>query len=243
VIATALDHAGVAVRDLDTAAAAWQALGFQVTPTAPHLPGGVTGNRCVMFARGYVELLAVIDKAGHSATLARFLARYEGIHVLSLATSDAEAAGRRLGREVIRSARETDGGTARFARVALTELEPRVQLIQHLTPDLVWQAPQMVHANGAQALEAIVMTAANPAAAAADLSRAAGVPVVPDPAGGFALRLARGEVRVLADLGAVFPGLASPSLPFVAGIVVRTADPAQAGRVATASGVAIRFTA
>jgi len=242
-LATGLDHVGIAVHDLDAAAAEFEALGFQVTPTAPHLPGGITGNRCVMLGQGYLELLAVIDPAGRSATVEKFLARYQGIHVISLTTDDAEAAAKRLGQEVIRSERPTDQGLARFARVALTALTPRLQLIQHLTPDLVWRAQDCVHANGAQALTAVVMTAENPATAAADLARTAGRVLVPDPDGGFALRLGRGEIRVLDDIATIFPGLAVPSQPFVAGVVVTTNNIALVGQIRSAAGVAIRFAA
>ncbi len=238
-IATGLDHAGVAVRDLAAAGDAWAALGFQVTAAAPHLPGGITGNRCVMFRHGYVELLGMLG--GHSATLERFLGRYEGVHVLSLATTDAAAAGQRLNREVVRSERETAGGVARFARVVLSEMEPRVQLIEQITPELVWQPDLLLHPNGASELLAVVMTSAEPAVAAAALSLAAGVPVVPDPAGGYALRMKTGEVRVVSDIATVFPGLTAPRLPFVGGIVVRAPD--LAGQIAHASGVAIRFVA
>jgi hypothetical protein len=240
-LATGLDHVGIAVHDLAAAAAEFEALGFQVTPTAPHLPGGITGNRCVMLGQGYLELLAVIDPAGRSATVEKFLARYQGIHVISLATDDAEAAGKRLQREVIRSERPTDQGTARFARVALTELTPRLQLIQHLTPDLVWRAQDCVHRNGAQALVSVVMTAASPAGAAADLARTAGRVLVPDCDSGFALRLGKATVRVLDDIGKIFPALAVPSQPFVAGVEIRTGNAALAGQVRIAAGVAIRF--
>ena len=240
--AIGLDHVGVAVRDLAAAAQAWRALGFQVTPLAPHLPGGVTGNRCIMFGEGYVELIAVIDPAGRSATLEGFLARYEGIHVLSLATDDVEAAAARLGQTVIRSERPTEDGLARFARVALTGMVPRVQLIQHLTPDLVWRATELVHANQARALRAVILAAADPRATAGGLADAAGVPAEAID-GGFRLRLGAGEIRVLADLSGCFPGLTPPNLPFVAGIEVRTADPARVGQVVSASGVGIRFVA
>ena len=239
-LASGLDHVGIAVHDLNAAAAEFEALGFQVTPVAPHLPGGITGNRCVMLGQGYLELLAVIDPAGRSATVEKFLARYQGIHVISLASDDAEAAGKRLGREVIRSERATDGGPARFARVALTDLAPRLQLIQHLTPELVWRAEDCVHPNGAQALASVVMTAETPAMAAADLARTAGRVLVPDPDGGYALRLG---VRVLDDIGKIFPGLAVPSLPFVAGVEIRTSNADLVGQVRSAAGVAIRFIA
>ena len=240
-LANGLDHVGIAVHDLNAAAGEFEALGFQVTPTAPHLPGGITGNRCVMLGHGYLELLAVIDPAGRSATVEKFLGRYQGIHVITLATNHAEAAGKRLGREVIRSERPTDVGVAHFARVVATELTPRLQLIQHLTPELVWRAADCVHPNGAQALAAVVMTAEIPAIAAADLARIAGRVLVPDPEAGYALRLGTGEVRVLDDITTIFPGLAVPSQPFVAGVLIKTADQALIGRTVTAAGVAIRF--
>lgn len=239
-LAIGLDHVGIAVHDLNAAAAEFEALGFHVTPIAPHLPGGITGNRCVMLGQGYLELLAVIAPSGRSATVEKFLARYQGIHVISLATDDAEAAGKRLGREAIRSERATDRGLAHFARVALTELTPRLQLIQHLTPELVWRAEDCVHPNGAQALASVVMTAEAPAIAAADLARTAGLVLVPDPEGGYALRLG---VRVLDDIGKIFPGIAVPSLPFVAGVEVRTSNTALIGQTRSAAGVAVRFIA
>ena len=229
-LAIGLDHAGVVVHDLDAAAAEWEALGFQVSPTAPHLPGGVTGNRCVMFGEGYIELIAMLG--GHSATLARFLARHQGIHIVSLATGDAEAAATRLGQPLIRSERETQGGTARFKRVVLTEPVPRIQIIEHLTPGLVWQSAQTRHANGATALAAIVIHAETPAIPAAALSRAAGVPVVPDPDGGYALRLRHGQIRILPN---------GPPEPHVTGIELRSDNPAMAGGTLAATGVTIRF--
>src|SRR6185437_13308531 len=78
-----------------------------------------------------------------------------------------------------------------------------------------------------------------PAEAAARFSRLAGRPVVPDPAGGFALPLPRGPVRLLPPdaLGAVLPGAAIPSLPFIAGIAVRTDDPEQTARLLAQRGV------
>ena len=80
-LATALDHVGVAVPDLDVAAAEWQALGFAVQPLLPHMAGGTptgTGNRNIMLGEGYIELLATIDPAKPSGTIARFLARHTG---------------------------------------------------------------------------------------------------------------------------------------------------------------------
>jgi len=275
-IAAGLDHVGVVTADLKAAARAWQRLGFALTRLARHAapgPDGVpvptgTGNRCAMLRSGYVELIAVVDPAARSATLERFLARYAGIHILSLAISDEHAALARLRQagfatEIATSERPADpakpkGPQARFARLPLTDAEPRLQLLRHLTPELVWQEHFLHHPNHAVALDAVVMVAEPAAPTAARLSRVAGVPVAPDPVGGYTLRLGRGQVRVLPPdaLAAVFPSVAIPSLPFVAGIVVRTDDgtaaasqllknvarPAPGGLLAKAAGVAVLFT-
>jgi hypothetical protein len=110
-----------------------------------------------------------------------------------------------------------------------------VQLIRHLTPELVWQERWMNHANRAVALEEAILCSQQPAETAARLSRVSGLPVEPDPAGGFLLRLpgaarAAGpfapvmetRVRVLAEeaLPAVLPGVAAPASPFMAGMVI-----------------------
>jgi len=266
--AEGLDHVGVVTADLNAAARAWRRLGFSLTRLARHAAPAGTGNRCAMLGRGYIELIATVDPAKPSATLDRFLARYAGIHILSLAISDEQAALARLhhagfATDISFSERPADsakpkGPQARFARLPLTDTEPRLQLLRHLTPELVWQKRFLRHPNHAVALEAVVIVADPPANLAARLSRAAGVPVVPDPVGGYALRLAQGQVRVLPPdaLASVFPDVAIPSLPFVAGIVVRTDDgtkaarrllnkidrPTPGGLLASAAGVAVLFT-
>jgi hypothetical protein len=260
-LATALDHVGVAVPDLDAAAAEWAALGFTVQPLAPHMADGKptgTGNRNVMLREGYIELLATIDPARPSGTIARFLAHHTGIHVLTLATDDEAAALARLERAgfataIARSSRPAPpaDGLAEFARIPLAEADPRLQLLRHLTPGLVWQEEFLVHANGARALREVIVAADPPAGLAARLSRAAGLALVPDPAGGLALPVPGGRVRILPPEVAarLLPGAEVPALPAILGIVVQTDDltacarllgGAVAGRV---SGVTVLFTA
>lgn len=264
-LATGLDHVGVAVPDLDAAAAEWSALGFAVQPLLPHMHAGAptgTGNRNIMLGAGYIELLATIDPAKPSATIARFLARHAGIHVLTLATDDDAAAEVRLRRAgftaaaISRSSRPAPpaDGEAAFARIPLAEADPRLQLLRHLTPELVWQPPFLGHPNRAGALEEVIVAADPPAGFAARLSRAAGRPVVPDPEGGLALRLPQGTVRVLPPEAALrlLPGAALPALPAMLGIAIRTQDGnaaiaallgASPGplHLARASGVIVRF--
>ena len=262
--ATGLDHAAFVVADLDRAAAQWTALGFDLTPLATHTDGAGqptgTGNRCAMLARGYLELLAVIDPARPSRTIAGMLARYEGGHILSLATDDAEAARFRLTRAglattIAATSRETPWGTARFERLPFADLTPRLQLIRHLTPELVWRPEQLRHPNQAAALEEVVVATATTAALVATLSRVAGRPIQPDRLDGYTLNLPLGRVRVLTPAATVtlFPGHPVPALPCIAGVVLRTADANAAvtalaigraipgGRLAGATGAAVLF--
>ena len=228
-------------------AAAFERLGFQLTPLARHsgkrtpdgpvVPFG-TGNRCIMLRQGYVELIAIVDPAAFSNTLDRFLARYAGIHIIALGIEDETENLDRLRRTGIdipgvayleRPVDDADpnGPRARFARLPLPDApEGRLQLIRHLTPEAIWQERFLTHPNHAVGLEEVVIAVEQPAEAAARFSRLAGRPVVPDPVGGFTLPLPRGSVRLLPAeaLGEVLPGAVVPCLPYIAGIVVRTDD-------------------
>lgn len=251
--ATGLDHVGLVGPDAAALHRDFERLGFQLTPLSrqsgrlraggPVEPWG-TANRCAMLCRGYIELLAIVDRALPANGLDQLLARYGGMHILALSIADeAEALGRLrragiaipgvLHLERLVDDRDPSGPTARFARLPLPDApEGRVQLIRHLTPEAIWQARFTRHPNHATALESAILAVEVPAETASRFSRLAGRPVVPDPAGGFALELPGGSVRILpADaLGAVLPGLVPPTLPFMAGMVVRTADEARAVR-------------
>lgn len=234
--ATGLDHVGVVGRDVAALAAEWERLGFCVTPLARHA-GGRTGNRNVMLRFGYIELLSVVD-GGSSATLDGFLARYAGIHIVALGIDDEAATLARLRRagfaqaalsQTDRAVDDADltGPRARFALVTTPgSPEGRIHLIRHLTPEVLWQDRFLQHPNHATALEDVMLLVAEPEVTAAFLSRLAGRPVVPDPAGGYALDLPRGPVRVLhaGALGAIFPGVAAPAEPWIAGVTLRTDD-------------------
>jgi hypothetical protein len=261
--AVALDHLGVAARDLAPMAAAYERLGFALSPIAqqsgrrrpdlPVEPWG-SGNRCAFLKHGYIELIAILDPDLYDNALNAFLARYPGMHILALAMEDPEANLARLraagldipGVAWLERPVEPGGPIAKFARLPFPDPpEGRVQLIRHLTPDLVWNPKWMDHANKAVALEEAILSAREPAETAARLSRLAGLPVEPDPAGGFLLRLpgaagAAGpfapametRVRVLAEaaLPTVLPGVTAPASPFMAGMVIRTEDGGAAAR-------------
>jgi hypothetical protein len=261
--ALALDHVGVAARDLAPVADAYERLGFTLTPVARQsgrrTPDGPvelygTGNRCAFLLHGYIELIAVLDPARFDNGLGAWLSRYAGLHIVALAMDDEEANLERLRRggvpipgvAYLERPVEPGGPVARFARLPLPDApEGRLQLIRHLTPELVRQDRWMTHANGAVALESVALAAARPAETAARLSRLAGLPVRPDPLGGFRMILpgaagAAGPrspamptmLRVLppSAIPRLFPDVAPPVLPSVVGMTVRTADGAASAR-------------
>ena len=231
-----LDHVGVGARELGPLAAAYERLGFTLTPVARHR-GKATGNRCIMLAHGYLELIALMDPSIPDWLPAR-LDLYAGLHIIALGIHDSNAALARLSQAgfaiagitpLERPVDDADPGgpQARFERIPLPDApEGHIQLIKHLTREAIWQPRFTSHANGAVSLEAVVLAVPDPAETAARLSRLAGLPVVPDPAGGFALAMDRGRVRVLPPeaIGAVFPGVAAPAVPSIVGMVVATAD-------------------
>ncbi len=231
-----LDHVGVGAWDLAQLAATYQRLGFTLTPMARHR-GKATANRCIMLQRGYLELIAPVDRTVPDILQSQ-LARYAGLHIVALGIDDSQATLARLNRAGLdipgitpleRPVDEADphGPQARFERIPLPDApEGTIQLIKHLTRDAIWQPRFTRHANAAVSLEEVALAVPNPADSAARFSRLAGLPVTPDPAGGFVLVMRRGRVRVLPPdaVGAVYPGIVPPALPAVVGMTVATSD-------------------
>lgn len=256
---TTLDHVGIAAHDLDALAATYESLGFLLTPLARHAgkltPDGPTvpfgtGNRCAMLGRpgrpgGYLELIARIDPNAPANSLDRFLQRYEGIHIVAFGIADAAAELARLRREgfdlpgVAYLERPADAGDpakgqAKFARLPLpNEASPegRMQLIRHLTPELIWRNEWLRHPNRAKALAGLVIAVADVAEAAGRFARLTGVAPKLQP-GIAEFDLARARLSLVSPdvLEKRLPGVTPPSLPFIAGVLIDTADRAKAIR-------------
>ena len=146
----AIDHAVIAVRDLDAAATAFTALGFTLTPRGHHSIG--SQNHCIMLGSTYIELLVAPVAHPWLDYYRRF---GEGLASIALSTSDADATYELLkgkgARPPMDLSRPVDGGIARF-RLVQIENAPQVFICQHLTRNLVWQPQWQTHANGAAEL-------------------------------------------------------------------------------------------
>jgi catechol 2,3-dioxygenase-like lactoylglutathione lyase family enzyme len=169
-----LNHVGMAVRDLADIVRRFEAMGFQLTPYSPHSaawkpgepvqPQG-SGNRCVMFANDYLEILASEDPARPAARISNFLKRHQGAHIVCFNTQHPHDVETRLKAEgiatsgVIPLQREIDTPdgvrTAKFARIQFApEHSPEgyIQAAQHLTPQYIYQPRYIVHPNGCDSL-------------------------------------------------------------------------------------------
>src|SRR5260221_11615893 len=147
-----------------------------------------------MLEHGYLELIGVVDPALYDNQLGAFLARYHGIHIMALGVADAAAEVERLRasglavpgvRPMQRPVATPDGvSEVRFKRVPLAEApEGRIQLIEHLTPELMWQDHLPAHPHRVVALTETVLCVADIAAAEGPFRRPTGIgPLRPAPA-------------------------------------------------------------
>jgi hypothetical protein len=210
-----LDHVAHFVPAMDAAAEALERCGFRLTPFTAQtnraegktLPAG-TGNRCAMFRRGYVEILAATVDTPLAQQLADRLTRHVGLHLAAFSTADAGFEHRRLaaaGFPVLplvdmRRPVAIEGGEdwARFtiARIASGLMpEGRMHFLTHHTEGLVWRDPFLDHPNGAHALAAVWIAAADPAEPAQRFAQFTGRPIRQE-GEVSAIPLERGAVRV-----------------------------------------------
>lgn len=242
-----LDHSGHFVADATAARRALEDLGFTVTPFsaqvqpdpetgAERLTG--TGNVCVMLPAGYLELLVHTADTPIGREFSAALGRRAGLHLLAFGVADAAARHRELVeagvemRPLVHFARavETIDGhrTAAFTvarMVAGTMPEGRVQILTHHDEAAMWQPRWTRHRNGAQALQAILVSAPDPREAAARFARLLGrVPV--ETGAGLRIALDRGAVEFLPEEAAthLIGQEVEPGRPCFVGLRVTVAD-------------------
>lgn len=221
-----LDHVAHFVPDLGAAALLAESVGFVVTPESAHRAQGApagTSNRCIMLEEGYIEILAPTLDTPNARRVRDHMARYNGVHLASFGTPDAEAEHRRLAghgfqpEPLISLERKLDDGhKVRFKVIHVPPAqmpEGRVQYAQQLTPEQIWRDEHLRHTNGVVGLAAVYVAAADPPETAARWARFTGL--LPRRDGDFVyLQTARGSVFV-------GPGEA----PAIVGYALRCRDP------------------
>ena len=235
----AIDHIGLASRDLDGLAARYEALGFTLTPRAWHQDHMGTSNRLVQFGgpeggRNFIELLEV-DRPdtmlphgpgfmGFGQFNHDFLRTREGMSLIIFRTDDTAAdlaRWREKGLDVCdqfnfeRQATLPDGSqaTVRFELGFVTSpAMPDIlfYVCDNKAEEHFWKPPFQIHENGADEITAIVIAAKDPAPAAAFLS-ALFDGVTTECAGGLSVACGAHRIDILTP-GAL-PDAASNTLP------------------------------
>ena len=261
--AAALDHLGAIVYDLAAGAARWEKLGFALAPVSRQrgrMPERnengpwATANRCAIFQQGYLELIGVVDSACYNPW-SGFLERFEGLHLLALRVTSADAAYAEIANRTatldppVERERKLDVDgverTMRFRNIFSRDEyypEGRYIVLEHQTPEYLWQPRYQTHSNGALALVTALVCADDLPAQRSRLESLTGVVAVEEcdgvvsfspPAGG------RIELHGAAQFAARY-AWTPPALPCFAGVEVRFADRARAARLMEDNAVAVQ---
>jgi hypothetical protein len=242
-----LDHIAHFVPDIDRASAGLERLGFtltpfslqqhRTTPDGPLEPAG-SGNRCAMLERGYLEFLTPTADTPVAQRMRGAIGRYVGQHLICFGTSESARLHRHLGEAGFQPmppvalqrqiGTETGEGTARFTVLRVPpEVMPegRVQIVEHHTPELLWQKRWLDHPNGAIALLASIVCVGDVNEAAERFARFAQTTVR---RGATATIMQMGDNGAVAIMGPdAMKGafdIAPPCLPWIAGTVLRVGD-------------------
>jgi hypothetical protein len=181
-----VDHVFLLVHDLDARRAAFERMGFTVSPRGLHSAAKGSANHTIMFPHDYVELLGIVaETPGNAGRRAVLRDAGEGLHAVACRIDDAAAAGAALAAhgvategysEFARPVPLPGGGEAEaaFATLQFVADETPVGLCfmcEHRTRKTVWLPELLEHANTATALHAVVAAVADPADAARRFAR------------------------------------------------------------------------
>jgi catechol 2,3-dioxygenase-like lactoylglutathione lyase family enzyme len=203
-----LDHAVIAVHDLDAARAVYTKLGFTHVPMGNH-QNRATANYCIMFPDTYLELLGMNQPELPDFGFKEFLAtRGEGFQRLANGTSEADdiaADLRSRGLDIadpllLERPQEYPAGMVTFNNVMI----PKEQTADiwtffccHRTPDLMRTPEWLTHPNGAVALASVTNVVSDLDRAREAVSKVYGADQVHDAAHGLSVKLPRGRVDVV----------------------------------------------
>lgn len=256
-----LDHFGAMVRDLDAGAERWRKLGFQLAPRSPQMgavPGAVdmkpwaTANHCVILRRGYLELIGVHDPAKYNPWQSR-MDRFEGIHIAALRCDDADSAFDAISKTMdgfeppVDRRREAPYGDGtrimKFRNIFSRDdvwPEGRMIIIEHQTPEILWQEPLMTHPNGATGLRALILCTDDPMSLSERITAVVGSTASGRTPGEWGFKLPDGAaitVMTPQRFRVRFPGAALPTLPCIAGAALDVEGLENTRRTVCESGI------
>lgn len=211
-----LDHAVIAVHDLEQARAAYNKLGFTNVPMGDH-QNRATANYCIMFPSTYLELLGMNAPDLPDFGFKEFVStRGEGFQRLANGTPDADAICAELNAAgltvqppiLLERPQEEPAGMVTFHNVMIPKEETAgiwTFFCCHRTPELMRTPAWLEHANGATAVAAVTAIVEDPAAAREALAKVYGADTLQEAPHGFSVILPRGKVHVTTPAG--FPTL------------------------------------
>jgi hypothetical protein len=258
-----LDHVAHFVPAMSSAAAALEGCGFRLTPftaqtnqiDGKRVAAG-TANRCAMLRQGYIEILAATEDTPLARQLQQRLVLHVGLHLAAFSSADAGGEHRRLAdagfpvqplvdmyRPVSTDSGEQDAHFT-IARIARGEMpEGRMQFLTHHTEHLVWRTGDLDHPNGAEALLALWIAAADLDEPARRFARFTGRPAVRNREI-TTIALDRGCLRFASPdhLHHRFGIASGPPLPYVAAYEISVSDLNRLGRCVASAGLALQAT-
>lgn len=233
------DHVIYGTADLEAARKAAQKLGFVVTPRGRHKGWG-TGNYCVMFEEDYLEFLGMVDPAGESNGLDKFLATGgDGLLGLVLGTKDADLTSRQLierglhptGPHALSRLLELPEGNIEpsFALTRLPSDElPAINgfLVQHLTPELLRRPTWVKHPNAAVGIQSVTVGVEDPEAVARRYEKLVGISAVTPTDDTWAVHVGRQVILFMTadDAAGLYDDGAGRPLPTICGITLKSSD-------------------
>jgi Glyoxalase-like domain len=174
------------------------------------------------------------------------------VHLIAFGTAAAEADHERLKKggfsplEPVALQREIGTGagreTARFTVVRVspaTMEEGRIQFCRHHTPELLWQERWLHHANRATALAGVILRVADAQEAAQRYARYTGL--MPQVSGSVWRITTECGYLIFVDRYTLHRrlGVVPPTIPWIAGYVLKTADINASGEFLRRSGIPV----
>jgi len=213
-----IDHLVLSVSDVERAAEFYRRLGFTTTPRAQH-PWG-TDNSLVQLTGSFLELLAVVRpelvppaterEFSFGAYNQEFLSRRQGMSMLVFESTDAKADREEFTSRGLhpfdnfhfeRLATLPDGAQVTVAFTTAFATDPRMPeavffCCQQHAQQHFWRPEYQTHANGADAVDEVIMVAEEPIALADFFSKVQEPESIEDSSSGLTVNTPRGAIRV-----------------------------------------------